>query len=340
MYRMILVLFLALSMAPINTWACDVDNDGIDDPTTYDSSTFTWRSKLSTDNSTREVVYGEVGAFPMPGNFLGDSMSSYYSYVAPNFFWKIYIDSMDQDEDLNFGRTDASYLGSHDYNGDGIADAAKVINRCNKVRASCHSNRARFNILYNEVSATDAFSDISPLVSGFFGKGLSPLFVMDANNDGSEDICFAKTKRNNRRRFRAYCKDVATMSIIEKFNIGKLYNRPLSATVSGADLAVIWRTVRRTASTKITLIDVNGNKTSVTLPTDGTVIIGDWLGTGSDQVGVATGGVLTVYNPLNQATSSMLIPTGDPVDCNNNIYGRAADKIITTRNACKVFDCN
>ena len=340
MYKYLIAVLLSFFLIVSTGFCCDFDNDSIDDPTTYNSSTQAWKAKLSGDDSTLTInSFGAQSALPVPGYYLGNSSPAFFAYIDPNFFWKIYLAEDNIDGSLNFGRVDASYLGGHDYNGDGVTDAVKVINRCRKLKKSCHKNKARFNILYNIPNADDAFSDISPLVSSFFGKGASPLFVMDVNLDQKDDICFAKPLRKNKKNFRAICQDVASQAILDKFKLGKIYNLPLSANILGRDQVVTWKTRKSSADTLITIINPTGGKSNHIVPSDGEVLIGDWLGIGSEQIGVATGGVLTVLNPITATISSILIPDGNPIDCNNNIYGNAARVFLNSRNVCRILNC-
>ena len=336
----ILTIGLSLLLATASSFACDFDQDNIDDPLTYDESTLTWRANLSGSSSDLVVpAFGEPGGFLAPANYLGPNNPTMLGFISSNFFWNIRIPDGTIDRSLNFGRSDASYLSGHDFNGDGLADTVKIINRCSRIRKRCSRNDARFNILYNNVVGNDVFANLQPLVSGFFGKGLSPLFVIDANNDGRDDVCYARNLRRNKKQFRAFCRDVATQELTGRFRIGRVFNLPLAAKIDGQDQVILWKYRRRRADTRITVISVNGAKKSFFIPSGGTVVVGDWLGTGSDQIGVSTDGVLTIYNTLNGSISTMPVPAGQSLDCKNNISGIAAERFLTTRNSCNVLGC-
>ena len=160
---------------------------------------------------------------------------------------------------------------------------------------------------------------------------------MDADNDGDDDICFAQYINN--RNFRVICKDVQSNTKIATRNIGKFYNKPLSLKRAGqADQIVLWKKVGN--STKITMVSASGQKTNATVSATGKMLSGDWLGTGSQQIGIANGGVLTIFNPLSSTVSTTAIPSGIAFDCSNNLNGPGEAKIVTSSNICKVADCN
>ena len=336
--KLLFLIVLSLVAFSFNASACDYDGDGIDDIATYDSSNNIWRIKKSSDDSIMEVNFGENGAFPVPGYYLGTSNPAYPAFVSSDFFWKVFIDPV-INEKLNFGRVDASYLGGHDFNGDGITDPVKLINRCSRLSSVCHENSTRFNVLYNNINGNETFYNLSPLVSGFFGKGLSPLYFMDANNDGKDDVCIAQNRRANKTLFTGICRDFDSKAVVARYRIGRLFNRPLAVNILGESYTLIWKRIKKTAETKVVLISKSNERTRKTLPSDGKVIVGDWLGTGSDQVGLATGGILTIFNPLDSSVTSRLMPAGEAVACKNNLSGRAGNKYLTTKNSCRVLNC-
>ena len=336
-------LLLAVAILPRFTFACDVDLDGIDDPTAYEQQpdgSWTWRSILSSDSSTMTVAdFGASTSYPAPGRYFGSGTPEVYGHVDSQFFWTVRIPGGGIDM-LNFGRIDVSYMASRDFDGNGVADLAKFLNRCNKLKLGCKRKRVRGNFLINESTGTDSFVD--PVTdTGLFGRGLSAIFSMDANADGSDDICYTSSLRKKPKNFKVICKDVLTRSKVYSTRIGRLFNTPLSLKRAGSsDYIVLWKERKKTAETKITIIDPSGNKTNFTMPAVGKVIVGDWLGTGSQQVGVAVGGVLNIYEPIGAAFSSMLIPAGTPIDCDNNFNGPGEAVIMTSRNACRVENCN
>lgn len=336
-----LFLLLILFSAPV--LACDFDGDLIDDILTYDSSTFTWRVKLSTDHSTFEYSnFGSEGALPVPGNYVSGE-NTLFAYIPTNYFWTFSNGETIFNQLPAYGRVDASYLGGHDFNGDRITDAAKMINRCGVLKANCHRSRnTRFNVLYNLNQDGQPFAGDSAIIPVNAGRGLSPLFSIDANNDGRDDVCYGVPKRKNKKIFRGICKDVMTSTVVQKFNIGKIFNLPLSAKVNGKNLLVSWKTRRKKADTKIWLVspEAGVETQQFIIPSDGTIVIGDWLGTGSDQIAAATGGIFTVLNPLDSNISQMLMPAGSPLDCNNNVYGIASETYLKTRNVCRILGCS
>ena len=335
-------LFIFTSFPLFNSFACDVDLDGIDDPTAYEQQpdgTWIWRSILSTDNSTMMATnFGSATSYPAPGRYLGAGTPELYGHVDSLFFWTVLKPDMEIDQ-LNFGRVDVSYMASRDYDGNGVTDLAKFLNRCNKLKVSCKRKRVRGNFLVNISDGTDTF--INPVTNtGLFGGGLDAHFVMDANADGRDDVCYAKSLKKQPKNFKVICKDVSTQKKVRSNKIGRLFNNPLSLKRAGSsDYIVLWKEKKKTVETKLTIIDPSGGKTNVTMPAVGKVIVGDWLGLGSQQVGVAVGGVLNIYEPIGGAMSSMLIPAGTPIDCDNNFNGPGEEVILTSRNVCRVVDC-
>ena len=339
-FTLVFTLGLVFLLTTASSFACDFDQDNIDDPLTYDESSLTWRANLS-GSGTQLVVpaFGTPGGHLAPANYLGANNPTMLGFVNDNFFWNIRIPDGTTDSSLNFGRSDASYISGYDFNGDGLDDTVKVINRCSRLRQRCSRNDARFNILYNNVNGNDVFANLQPLVSGFFGKGLSPIFIIDANNDGKHDVCYARNLRRDKRKFRVFCEDVATQERTGRFQIGRLHNIPLSININNQDQVVLWRTRNRRSDTKIRLVDVNGNRKTFVIPSDGKVVVGDWLGTGSEQVGVSTGGFLTIYNTLDGQITTIPVPAGESLDCKNNLSGIAAERFLNTRNSCDILGC-
>lgn len=342
MLKKLLLLILLLPLAATPLSACDLDGDGIDDPTTYQDDglgSYTWQSLMSSDHSTKIVnSFGQTNQFPVPANYLGESEPANYAYIDTSFFWKLLLPPSEEFSGLNFGRADASYLAGHDFNGDGYDDAAKIIDRCTKFRKNCLRRRAFLNVVFNSVEDERPFADVS-LTIGFFGNALSPVFVMDANNDGRDNLCIGKPLKKKRKIFKFRCYDIETEAVVQTFKTGRLHNLPLSANINGADVAVLWKAQNRKGRTQIRLIDANGNTTTAYIDVTGTVLVGDWLGTGSDQVGVASNRQLHVFNTLTSDKTVISLPSGTPIDCNNNLYGRAASKYIKSRNVCKVYNC-
>jgi|GEM_PF-3700625 len=343
-------LILLMIMVSIPTFACDIDGDGIDDPTSVDMSTgsWVWSSYLS---STSSVVtksgLGMAGSFPVAGKYF-NSTQDVFGVVNANAFWSFVQPTTPVPSGsiytlgFPYGRVDANYLGGRDYDGDGIDDATKFINRCNKLKRSCYSKRTRPNVLLNIVSGGVPFSNLGGTFSaGFFGSGLAPIMSADIDNDGDDDICWAKDNINKPKTFKLICKDVLSDSKIFSRKIGRLFSKVYSLEINGAgDFFFSYKKRNAFGDTKIFLYDTVGNKSVHFIPVQGDIVTGDYLGTGSEQIGIATGGTLTIFDPITQALAGSLpMPAGTPIDCSNTLNGPSEAKTYTSRNICKAKGC-
>lgn len=339
----ILLLLLACALYGVPVMACDVDSDGIDDPTAVETladGSYTWRSIRSTDGAIEELSnFGQAGDLPIPGNYLGSEVQSLYGFVDPQFFWTVRTPLGDNSE-LNFGRSAISYLGSRDYNGDGVADLAKFLTRCNQLTRKCFRRRIDGNFAIVATDGVRAFMD--PITAtGRFGGGLSPLFAMDANGDDTDEICYAEPIRRKPRDFRIRCRDVQASSIVSTKRIGKLFNVPRGLRVpGGVDTLALLKSMKKKSQTKIDFLFGDGSKKALTVDSVGTVLVGDYLGLGYDQIGIAEGESLTVLDPETEAVQIQAIPVGLAVDCSHNLRGSPERRVLTSKNVCKVLDCS
>lgn len=342
-----IVLFTSLLGITHVGLCCDVDNDGIADPTSYvqeDDGSWTWRSIKSSD-STLNILnsYGSVNGVPVPAKWYGSTHGDAYAFVdLQTFYWHAYS-PVSVDDKLNFGAANVSYLGGGDYNGDGIADLGKFLNRCNAIK-KCIKDTSRGNFAFNGLNGglNQAFIGVTT-GTGLFGGAKFPVWYMDADNDGDDDICYAKRRANKCldncsakcREFQAICKDVQTSDQVYSRKLGKIYNRPLSIRrVGAADDFVLWRKVGNT--TELSIINSSsGAKTVTVINSLGTVLTAPYLDATEDQIGVANSGTLLVYNPSDDSTTTLSVPSsGTPVSCRNNLNGPGEATLVTTKNSC------
>lgn len=345
------IALLVVLLISINAFSCDFDGDNISDPTTYNYNTMTWQYLSSNSNALVTVnsfgnTFGTTAPYLVPGQFLGSTMTDMPAFVNIDGELNIKISNTFTDINSPFTRADVSYMGSHDFDGDGYTDSLKLTNRCSNLNKNCYKQSGRFTFFINEIDSftpNNPFSGSTGLNTSFIGSPLSALFVMDANNDGKDDICYAKPlakkKKAKRKIFRAFCHDALTENFITKFKLGKIFNLPLSINFAGKDHAVLYKKRGKKNDTLVTLIDTSGNAVNHSINAIGDVVIGDYLGVGYQQVAVATNGVLTILDPITNNMSFLNIGLGTAIDCNNNHYGKVATTFVKTKNVCKVLTC-
>lgn len=344
-----LSFFLILLFNFLNAHACDLDNDGLSEIITYKRTpTWNWNVVYSKDSSSETLLTpGSATSLPAPGKYYGGTQDFLGVVNFESKFWTV-KDQFGNEEVQNYGIEDPrSYIAGQDYNGDGVADLAKFSGGCTSVTKECYRSRAiQGNFLLNSTNGTNTFvsSGIST-ATGVFGRGLSALVTFDVNEDGKDDICYTLPRiRRNPKQFKLICKDVQTGTIIQRSKIGKLFTAPLSIEVTGRDYLVLWRRTRQ--SVRLSLINFSENITITEAPEilmdrGTTPIVAKWNPGNTEQIGFVVGGnKLHIYNPLTQAITIRDLPQGTPISCKNNFKSITNSKILTTRNACRAFDCN
>jgi hypothetical protein len=345
----VFALFLTVNFFKTALYACDLDNDGLAEIITYNRTPqWNWNIVYSSDN-TSETLFtpGSITSLPAPGHYYGGTQD-YLGVVNFNDGnWN--VSNLDNIiEKVNFFFPDArSYIAGQDFNGDGVSDLAKFIGGCSKVTSACYNRTSIFaHFLLNSTNGTNTFvsSGIST-ATGVYGRGLSALVTFDVNEDGRDDICYTLPRiKRNPRQFRLICKDVQTGTRIKRAAIGKLYASPLSIEITGRDYLVLWRRTRQ--SVRLSLINFSENITikdtpEIVMDRRTTPIVAKWNAGNTEQIGFVVGGnKLHIYNPLTQAITIRDLPEGTPISCKNNFKSITNSRILTTRNACRAFDCN
>jgi len=339
------VLAFSLTGLHAPAFACDLDGDGVDDLLTYQpsgSGSLNWTAFLSAGGTLTKLGFGDNGSFPAPGDYYSLGVDGLGVVNPVNFFWSILRPDDDVDK-LNFGIVGVSFMPSRNWNGDGITDLAKFLNRCTKLTRRCSRRTVTGNFLLNDTDGATTFHPEPVTATGTFGRGLWALFAMDADSDGDDDVCFARHRRPKPRTFRVICKDVRSLEVILKLRIGRLFQAPLSIRLAGKDNILLWK--KKAGATRVKIIDPSTGTKSVfdipALPDEapGKPLVGDWLSTGSQQVGIVSGGVLQVLNTLTNTIVPTAIPAGVLVDCSNNLNSSESIKFFTTRNVCKTVTC-
>ena len=253
---------------------------------------------------------------------------------------------MPDSQRLNFGITKARYYASQDWNGDGITDLAKFLTPCESIKRSCLNRTTTGNFFINSTDGSTTLSaSQGSTATGLFGKSGFALLAIDADHDGDDDICYLKHQKKSPKTFTAICKDVVSSGKILKRKIGKFRAQPLKISVNNRDRMLLWRTKAKKGETKITLIDLaNGEKSTATInaildSSNSKPTVGDWLGTGSQQIGIANNGTLHIYDPLTQTSTTQAIPVGTALDCSNNLTATSSSVFLHSRNICRLVDC-
>lgn len=345
--KKIIALLLLISFSV--SYACDLDGDGLSELISYENETeWRWNYIRSSDDTLVTTTNpGSTDSLPAPGNYYGGNQD-YLGVVNFNdFFWTA-LSPTDDEETVNFGFPDArSYIAGQDFNGDGVTDLAKFAGRCKRARRKCYNSRSLSgNFLLNATDGTNTFisSDVST-ATGIFGRGLSALVTLDANSDGKDDICYTlPRRRRNPRQFRIICKDVVTGARVKRAKIGKLFGEPLAIKVAGVDYLILWRRSRRGVNLRM-INFVNNLKTkarlAIKMDRRTTPLVAKWLPGNTEQIGfIVNGSELHIYNPLTEEVTIKTLPSGTPISCKNNFRSSTRSRILTTRNACRVFDCS
>jgi hypothetical protein len=169
---------------------------------------------------------------------------------------------------------------------------------------------------------------------------MDPHVVADVNQDGAADICFAKPRKRNPKVFGLTCMNVAREKIV-KIKLGRLYNAPLALRRHNQpDNIVLYKSLRRKGRTDFLVYSPDGSKPlKRSLNAVGKVIVGDWAGTGSQQVGVIGETTISYVDPIAGSEGSVPRPAGTVVDCYNNFNGPGERRIFTSKNVCKALNC-
>lgn len=335
----------------ISAFACDFDGDGVADPAAYDDSTFTLNYIGSSAGLISIPSWGNDSSSKMVASkFLGTSSPDLPGFVDLDGFLKIRKLDGTVKTVVPFSANDVSFIYGHDFDGDGLDESMKITNRCNKFTKNCYKNKGSFVVLPNKTSSTQPNTPYSELIGTTnpdFTKSLAAVFIMDANNDGIDDVCDTRPRgkdtdfKSKKKKFKVRCFNVADENLITAFNVGKLFKLPESINFNGSDKTLLYRKRGVKNETKIKIIDTSGNKSSFTIPTsEGKVVIGDYLGNGYEQVAVAGNGQFTILDPTNGLiNTSLTLPQGNAMDCKNIRYGKLKEKYLTSNNVCDVFNC-
>lgn len=346
-------LYTTLLMLPLYAaLACDYDGDGIDDPTaieTQANGTWLWRSNLSTGGISSLSSFGNTSAIAKsPGYYFGNTMPAVYGFIGLGPIGIPWEWNVPNGDSLPFGATgNISYMSGGDFNGDGTSDLVKFENRCNKLKRSCYRKKTRGNFYLNNTDGTNTFlPQQAATETSLLGGGLDPIFFADVDADGDTDICFARSRKRAAKTFQAKCWSVPdsanglAAAVVFKKKIGRIFSTPVSLKrKNSADYIVIHRTRKKKGVTKLRIYPPIGSPIKTKLPLTGKVITGDWIGNGSEQVGVVANGNISYYDPVTNSTGAIAIPAGDPVDCRNNLAGPDELRVANTKNICRVRDC-
>ena len=335
-YSLALLVSLILC-SPFEVFACDFDGDGRDDPAAYveqADGSWTWTAALSGGGTQVQSNFGNKDSTPAPGAYYGASSPAVFGYITKDFFW-----TLPNGDRLNFGRSNVTYYSGRDFTGDGIADLLKFPGRCNKFNKTCATKASRGNFALNKSDGTNTFIIPVDTASGIFGKGLDPLFAADRDGDGTSEVCYARPKKNNPKVFKLTCKTKEKLTTDSR-SIGRIFAKLMSVKrAGGGDYVLVPRVKKKASTTELTLISPNGESIQSSIPATGEIIVGDWTGAGSQQVGVVSNGTLTYVNPFTEASGTLSHPTGTPVSCHGLPVGPGEKKVFNSRNVCKVFTC-
>lgn len=348
------ILFILLFTYSL-TFACDLDGDGLDDLIAFENETeWKWNYIRSSDDVlVTRTSPGDTNTLPTPGKYFGGNQEYLAVIDIKEGTWLVENPpSFNPDVDFNttnFAVQDPrSYIAGQDFNGDGVSDMAKFVGACSRLKESC----LRFTTLTGNflLNSTDGVDTLVPsgirTASGIFGRAMSALTAIDANGDGKDDICYTLPRRlRDPRQFRAICKDVVSGDRIARTKIGKLYGAPIPIEIAGTNYLVLWKRSRGTVSIRF-LNMINKNlrivaKPQIVMDKGTSPLVGKWLAGNTEQIGfIVNGTELHIYNPLTEAITIETLPNGTPISCKNNFRSVTNSKILTTRNACRVFDCS
>ena len=341
------VLFAALALYSSIAMACDIDGDQVADLTVFSEGepSLTWTSTLSSGGEKITSAFGDANSLPGPGDYFGtgsdnfgyvDKIIGKWSAVTP-------LDSF-QESSFAFGLPGVVYMPSRDFNGDGITDLAKFLGQCSTLTKGCLKSKATGNFFINSSDGIETFQNDFTTETGLFGRPSSYHFALDANGDGTDDVGWTQHLKKSPKQFRVKVKDLFTGEVVWKRKIGKNFGQPLSIVIDGKQQLVTWKSIK--TGTKLFFFDpVTDSKTKHIVPAflgaqASHPVTADWLGTGSDQVGIQNGTTLAIYNPLDQSLVEQTLPaTGRALDCSNNFASSSAFAPANSKNICSVISC-
>ena len=325
--------------------ACDFDGDGTDDTFSVreENGLLTYEVFLSGGGSLTETGFSPLTAVPAPGTYYTSTEATFGYVDIDTFFWIIKRPDMTADQ-LNFGITNVSYMPGQDWNGDGITDLGKFLNRCGtRLKGRCARGPVTGNFLFNGTDGSETFVNAST-GTGFYGKGGSDIFAADADNDGNDDVCFTLPLRRNPRIFQIKCKSPVTDATVFKKRVGRIFESPFAVQVNGVTNIVTWKQRKRRNGVLLFLHDTQ-TKRRRKVPLDNVPVnaapmrplVGDWQGLGSQQIAFPGTDGVRLYNPADSALSDISFPAGTPYDCRTTLLGDEDKATFTSRNVCKVF---
>ncbi|MEZ4754810.1 MAG: hypothetical protein R3A13_10980 [Bdellovibrionota bacterium] len=357
----IILLLIAGLFLPKYLFANDFDSDGIDDVTSIEQSedgSWTWTWVKSSDGMTDTLVdFGTDGSFPCPGNYDG-AVGTEACHIDSQYFWTVKLSDATEAQ-LNFGLLNPSYMPGRDFDGDGDSDLAKMPAQCSKVKFGCYKKRVRVNGALNVRESQDEgndsgvdrpFQGAAPTFTGLFGSRFACISTPDIDGDGDQDICEMNKRSKNPRNMVLKCKDAREQTRVANIKLGKVFNCPLRlVTAEDADSVVTWKATKD-GTTNISIIPPAGDAVETVLAAVGKVITGDWIDDSSpaQQVGIVADGVITIYNPATEETTTASAPeSGFILDTDDSLWGKRAEKVTQTKaprrfnskTACRLFYC-
>lgn len=338
------VTFLLTGFVSSSVYACDFDGDGIDDPaaiSVQEDETWNWTANLSTGGTKTETGFGDATTLSQAAGYYFNNTMAEFGIIEADYDWML----PNGDRNPAFGATGVTFGPGHDFDGDGVSDAVKFEHRCNRLTRRCYKNKARANMTINLTDGTNAFTSVGFTKTHLFGSALTPMLIADGDGDGISETCTTKPLRRNRRLFKAICMQYGAgendpSSIVHRRRVTRVFNNLLALKVDGqADGFVSYKTRNRKGDTRFWVYPASGPRIIVVIDQVGEVLVGDWLGIGSQQVGVVADGNIYYRDPFSETEGIIAIPEGNPVDCYNHLEGPGESTLLTSKNVCQVLDC-
>jgi hypothetical protein len=303
--RTLAVLSLCLYSSSALAASSDWDGDGKSDPVAVAGKKLTWSALINETATPIVSFFGSPTDILVPGDYNGDGITE-AAFINSKGVWSIYNPTATPSEEVtvstfSHGPSSATYIAGADIDGDGKDDAIYFTN-------ACKSKKMAVKVLSDPLGQRTPYT-----LKG--GKGNQFATFGDADGDGSDDFCYLNPLKKT-GRFSMYCKNVLTKNRVARFKTGVVYNTPIPVS-RGAGIPVYFAIPRIAKGiTSVRVIDTNGSLVkSIKHTGEAIVLVGHYTtATGPEQIALAAGGTLTVYDVASDATSTITAPEGFLLD--------------------------
>ncbi len=309
LHSAITLLILSTPILASATPATDFDSDGISDQVVVSIQSGTgaldWTARLSSSSSEQSLgEFGENGDHLILGNWegTGTNIGVIEELSDTSVRWKILKgDSTTGSYDL--GKPSDLFMSGADFDGSGALDACVVAQSGN-------------SLVWTIVA--DPFKSASAQTQSSFALGDSNSLPFYFNPRGTGDFAMIEKSATIAGVSRKIMKGRSLTGVkFKKVLLPKSVSsagRPLPLMkANGKDILVFVR--QASAATRLTLVSAKGRLLRrITVPLTGTVIVGDFIPGGDEEVLVSDSEGAAVVASTSGQTESIVAPSGIPVD--------------------------